>query len=63
MINKRMIIFLVIIFAVLTINFVMNIVSEIDYQKRKDSGNARWEQVEERIKKIEEACGYDGGNG
>ena len=32
----------------------------IDYEKRKDSGNERWQQVEERIKKIEECC--DGRN-
>ena len=48
---------IIICFIILTINFVMNLAEQIDYEKRKDSGNERWKQVEERIINIEKRVG------
>lgn len=48
---------IIICFVILTINFVMNLAEQIDYEKRKDSGNERWKQVEERIINIEKRVG------
>ena len=58
--EKIMPFLLVVILVFLIIEFVYTIYNYIDYEKRKDSGNERWQQVEERIKKIEECC--DGRN-
>ena len=44
----------------LLIGMVGEVVQWVDYKKRVNSGNARWKQVEERIKVIEECCGCDG---
>lgn len=41
---------------ILVIELGYTIFNQIDYEKRKDSGNERWAQVEERIKQIEECC-------
>ena len=41
----------------LLIEFGYTIFNYLDYEKRKDSGNERWRQVEDRIKNIEECCG------
>ena len=59
--NKTLIMF---VFGaiILLIGMVGEIIQWFDYQRRVDSGNARWEQVEERIKVIEECCGCDGRN-
>ena len=57
--NKGLIIF-IIGGILLLIGMVGEIVQWFDYQKRVDSGNARWKQVEERIINIEECCGCDG---
>lgn len=57
--NKGLIIF-IIGGILLLIGMVGEIVQWFDYQKRIDSGNARWKQVEERIINIEECCGCDG---
>lgn len=48
---------IIVCFVILTINFVMNLAEQIDYEKRKASGNERWEQVEERIINIEKRVG------
>lgn len=48
---------IIVCFVILTINFVMNLAEQIDYEKRKDSGNERWKQVEERIINIEKRVG------
>lgn len=48
---------IIICFIILTINFVMNLAEQIDYEKRKASGNERWEQVEKRIINIEKRVG------
>ncbi len=58
--EKIMPFLLVIVLLFLIIEFLYTIYNYIDYEKRKDSGNERWQQVEERIKKIEECC--DGRN-
>ena len=57
--NKGLIIF-IIGGILLLIGMIGEIVQWFDYQKRVDSGNARWKQVEERIINIEECCGCDG---
>lgn len=51
--EKRLIIFILLIF-VLTFDFFMTIYDKIDYEKRKASGNERWEQVEKIINGIDE---------
>lgn len=51
--DRRLIIFVWLIF-VLTFDFFMTIYDKIDYEKRKASGNERWEQVEEIINGIDE---------
>ncbi len=55
--EKIMPIFLIIILILLLIEFGYTIFNYLDYEKRKDSGNERWRQVEDRIKNIEECCG------
>lgn len=54
--EKIMPVILVVVLLFLIIEFVYTIFNYIDYENRKDSGNARWEQVEERIETIEECC-------
>lgn len=44
----------IIVFVLLLCNFIVSIRQEIDYNKRKESGNERWLQVENRILQIEE---------
>lgn len=44
----------IIVFILLLCNFIVSIRQEIDYNKRKESGNERWLQVENRILQIEE---------
>lgn len=51
--DRRLIIFILLIF-VLTFDFFMTIYDKIDYEKRKASGNERWEQVEKIINGIDE---------
>ena len=51
--DRRLFIFILLIF-VLTFDFFMTIYDKIDYEKRKASGNERWEQVEEIINGIDE---------
>ena len=58
--DRRLIIFILLI-IMLTINFITMITNQLDYEKRKESGNERWKQVEaiingidERVKELEE---------
>lgn len=51
--DKRLIIAILLIF-VLTFDFFITIYDKIDYEKRKASGNERWEQVEKIINGIDE---------
>lgn len=60
--RKEFVYIIIIGLVLLTIGFIFEIIAQLDYQKRVQSGNDRWEQVEERIKKIEEKCGCDGRN-
>ena len=41
------------ILLVLIANFIYSLFMLIDYEQRKDSGNDRWKQVEDRILRIE----------
>ena len=49
---------LIVILVFLIIELGCTLLNYIDYEKRKESGNERWQQVEERIKAIEECCDY-----
>ena len=49
---------LIVILVFLIIELGYTLFNYIDYEKRKESGNERWQQVEERIKAIEECCDY-----
>lgn len=58
--DRRLIVFILLI-IMLTINFITMITNQLDYEKRKDSGNERWKQVEaiingidSRVKELEE---------
>ena len=62
--DKRIIISVLLLGIVLTINFISVITERIDYEKRKESGNERWRQVEtiindidERVKELERNAG------
>ncbi len=44
----------IIVFVLLLGNLVISIRQELDYNMRKESGNERWLQVENRILQIEE---------
>ena len=49
----------ILLFSVLFIllcNMFLAIYEYIDYQKRVNSGNERWKQVEARIEEIERCC-------
>lgn len=51
--HNRSIWLLVFILILLIADFIYNSFMLIDYERRKDSGNDRWKQVEERILRIE----------
>lgn len=52
--HKKGILLLSFILLFLIANFIYSIVMLVDYEQRKDSGNDRWKQVEERILRIED---------
>ena len=52
--DKVMIIGLAIILAMLLFNIVSTVYNSLDYEARKESGNERWLQVENRILQTEE---------
>ena len=52
--NKIVIIGLVVLLIMLICDMIYSIVSTMDYEKRKESGNERWFQVENRIIQYEE---------
>ena len=56
---------LIFILLFLIFNFIYSFVMWIDYEQRKNSGNDRWKQVEERILRIEDKVEAieDGANG
>ena len=45
------------ILFILIVELIYTIYSYIDYNSRKESGNARWRQVEDRIQRLEEEHG------
>lgn len=49
-------IMLFIVLAMLIFNLGFTLYEYLEFQKRVQSGNNRWEQVEERIKEIERCC-------
>ena len=52
--DKFMIAGLIIVLLFLIINIISTITTMSDYEKRKESGNERWKQVENRILQTEE---------
>lgn len=52
--HRKGILLLSFILLFLIANFIYSIVMLVDYEQRKDSGNDRWKQVEERILRIED---------
>lgn len=50
--DRRIIIFILLL-VVLTLNFITMITNQLDYEKRKESGNERWRQVEIIINSID----------
>lgn len=50
----KMIIIMSIAIIILIFDIVHSILQEVDYEERKDSGNDRWLQVENRIIQTEE---------
>ena len=50
----KMFIIMSIAIIMLVFDIVHSILQEIDYEQRKESGNDRWLQVENRIVQIEE---------
>lgn len=51
---KTIIALAILVFILLFGNFIVSIIQEIDYNKRKNSGDTKWLQVENRILQIEE---------
>lgn len=47
--DKIIVIGLIFVLVVLAFNIIETIVQTVDYENRKDSGNDRWLQVENRI--------------
>lgn len=54
--KKIMPVMLFIVLAMLIFNLGFALYEYLEFQDRVDSGNDRWKQVEERIKKIERCC-------
>ena len=54
--KKIMPVMLFIVLAMLIFNLGFALYEYLEFQDRVNSGNDRWKQVEERIKKIERCC-------
>lgn len=52
--DKIIIVGLVLVLVILAFNIIETIAQLADYEKRKESGNERWFQVENRILQTEE---------
>lgn len=52
--DKIIIIGLIFVLVILAFNIISSITQTLDYEKRKNSGNERWFQVENRILQTEE---------
>lgn len=52
--TPKVIVVLMALLVVVAIDLTVNIMHLGSYEERKEAGNARWEQVEERIIEIEE---------
>lgn len=62
--KDRKIIILILLLVILTVDFIITLYDKIDYEKRKESGNERWRQVEiiingidNRVKELERNAG------
>ncbi|HIU22673.1 MAG TPA: hypothetical protein IAD49_03730 [Candidatus Fimihabitans intestinipullorum] len=55
--NKYIPILWIAILFILIVELIYTVYSYIDYNSRKESGNERWKQVEERIQRLEEEHG------
>ncbi len=51
---KTIIALAILVFILLSGNLIVSIMQEIDYNRRKNSGDTKWLQVENRILQIEE---------
>lgn len=51
--KDRRIIILILLLVILTVDFMITLYDKIDYEKRKESGNERWRQVEAIINGID----------
>lgn len=51
--DKFIVVGLILVLIFIAINFFSTINTMSDYEERKESGNDRWKQVEERILKTE----------
>lgn len=51
---KTIIALAILVFILLSGNLIVSIIQEVDYNKRKNSGDTKWLQVENRILQIEE---------
>lgn len=47
---------LFVVLFILLFNMFLALYEYLDYQKRVNSGNERWKQVEARIEKVERCC-------
>ena len=52
--DKIIIVTTIVILIMLIFNFIETIYQSVDYEERKDAGNDRWLQVENRILQTEE---------
>ena len=52
--DRIIIVGLIFVLIILAFNIINMFIQTIDYEKRKDSGNNRWYQVENRILQTEE---------
>ena len=50
----KLFIIMVVAIIILVFDIVHSVLQEVDYEQRKDSGNDRWLQVENRILQTEE---------
>lgn len=57
--EKTTLIVMIGVLLMLILDFGFLLIEHMDYKNRKEAGNTRWQQVEERIKEIEEGCGCE----
>lgn len=55
--TEKVFIAIIVLFSLLTINFIIEFTRCIDLKNQKINDNKRWKQIEERILKVEERVG------